>query len=135
MDLFCLKGKNAVILGGGGVLGSAMAKGLAAAGANVVICDLKEENAVRLAGEIEEMGVKAGGYQLNAMELDDIKKVCTKILDDFGSVDILINAVGGNMKDATTSDTVSFFELSQDAVQKVLNLNLMGGALLPSQVF
>jgi len=135
MDLFSLKGKNAVILGGGGVLGGAMAKGLAAAGANIAVCDLKEENALNVAKEVEALGVKASGYQLNAMDKNDLERVCALILNDFSSVDILINAVGGNMKDATTSDTVSFFDLPGEALEKVVGLNLMGGAVLPSQVF
>ncbi len=49
MDLFDIKGKNAAILGGGGILGTSMADGLASAGANVAICDLKEETAVNIA--------------------------------------------------------------------------------------
>lgn len=135
MNLFDLKGKNAVILGGGGILGTDMAKGLAEAGANIAVCDLREEAAVRIAGSVEKYGVKAAGYQMNAMEIDSIRKACSAIKKDFGSIDILINAVGGNMKDATTSDTLSFFDLSPDAVQKVIDLNLMAGAVLPCQVF
>src|SRR5690242_15859857 len=135
MELFSLKGKNAVLLGGGGVLGTTMAKGLVAAGANIAICDLREENAQAVANDIAKEGILAKGYKLNAMEKEDINKVCELITGDFGRVDILVNAVGGNMKDATTSDTTNFFDLSGDALQKVLNLNLMGGAILPSQVF
>ncbi|NJD03273.1 MAG: SDR family NAD(P)-dependent oxidoreductase, partial [Ruminiclostridium sp.] len=70
MDLFDLKGKNAVILGGGGILGADMAKGLASAGANIAICDLREENAIQLAKELVSYSVKAKGYQLNAMEME-----------------------------------------------------------------
>ncbi len=135
MDLFSLKGKNAVLLGGGGVLGTAMALGLARAGANVAVGDLRLENAVKVAEEAQALGVRAKGYQVNAMDLEDIKRVHSEILSDFGKVDILVNAVGGNMKDATTSDTTTFFDLSREALEKVLMLNLMGGAILPSQVF
>lgn len=135
MDLFSLKGKNTVLLGGGGILGTTMAKGLADVGANIAVCDLREENAVGAAKKAETSGVKSKGYKLNAMDPDDLKKVCAEIAQDFGSIDILINAVGGNIKDATTSDAVSFFELPKDALEKVINLNLMAGAILPSQVF
>jgi NAD(P)-dependent dehydrogenase (short-subunit alcohol dehydrogenase family) len=135
MDLFNLKGKNAVILGGGGILGTHMAKGLAAAGANVVICDLREEMAKSVANSLNGFGVKTAGYQMNAMEINSIKEVCGKIVSDFKDIDILVNAVGGNMKDATTSDTLSFFDMSREAFQKVLDLNLMAGAVLPCQVF
>ncbi len=56
-------------------------------------------------------------------------------MSDFGKVDILISAVGGNQKDATTSDELSFFDLELDALEKVIALNLFGGAILPAQVF
>jgi len=135
MNMFDLKGKNAVILGGGGVLGADMSNGLAAAGANVAICDLKEDVAVKLAKEIETHGIRAKGYSFNATDIDSLKSVCVKIKNDFGSIDILINAVGGNMKDATTSDTLSFFDMPKEAMEKVVNLNLMAGAMLPCQVF
>ncbi len=135
MKLFTLNGKNAVLLGGGGVLGATMAEGLAAAGANLAVCDLSEERAVAAAAAIKQEGIKTKGYQLDAMDIESIKKTVDVILKDFGRIDILINAVGGNMKAATTSDEVSFFDLPGDVLQKVVNLNLMGGAILPSQVF
>jgi len=80
-------------------------------------------------------GAKAKGYELDAMNFDDLKKVAAAIMNDFGSIDILINAVGGNMKDATTSDTVNFFDLPAAAIKKVVDLNLLAGAIMPSQVF
>lgn len=142
MDLFSLKGKNAVLLGGGGILGTAMAIGLAQAGADVAVCDLFEDKAQEVVESIErEAGgtgagrVRAKAYKLNAMDQDELKTVAKAIFSDFGKVDILVNAVGGNMKAATTSDEVSFFDLPGDVLEKVLNLNLMGGAILPSQVF
>ena len=136
MNLFDLKGKNAVILGGGGILGNSMAKGLAEAGANISICDLKVDIARELAKEIEATyGVKAKGYELDAMNLDSLKSVCAEVMHDIKTIHILVNAVGGNTKAATTSDEQSFFDLSKDALQRVIDLNLMAGAVLPSQVF
>lgn len=135
MSVINLKGKNAVILGGGGVLGGSMVRGFASEGVNIAIADLRLENAEALAQEATEVGVKAKGYQVDAMQIESIQRLCPEILKDFGTVDILINAVGGNMKDATTSDTVSFFDLSGEAMKKVVDLNLMGGAILPCQVF
>ncbi len=75
MNLFDLKGKNAVILGGGGILGNSMAKGLASAGANIAICDLKVDIAVKLAKELEQTySVKAKGYEMDAMNINSIEK-------------------------------------------------------------
>jgi NAD(P)-dependent dehydrogenase (short-subunit alcohol dehydrogenase family) len=136
MKLFNLNGKNAVVLGGGGVLGTSISEGLAEAGANVAICDLRADKAQSLAKKIEsEYGVKAEGYELDAMNSDSLKKVCFDILKEFKSINILVNAVGGNVKEATTSETLSFFDLSNVALQKVVDLNLMAGAIMPSQVF
>ena len=136
MNLFDLKGKTAAILGGGGILGTSMADGLAQVGANIAIGDLNLGNAKKLAAELEtRYHIKAVGYELDAMNLDSMKLVYEGIINDFGTVDILVNAVGGNMKAATTSDEVSFFDLPKDAMQKVIDLNLMAGAILPCQVF
>ena len=135
MDLFDLKGKNAVILGGGGILGASMVKGLVEAGANAAVCDLRRESAEALAQSVAASGVRTKGYEVDAMRIESIRDVCSSILEDFGSVDILVNAVGGNMKAATTSDTVSFFDLPGEALKRVVDLNLMGGAILPCQVF
>lgn len=135
MDMFSLTGKNAVILGGGGILGTNMAKGLASAGANVIICDLREEMAQSAADSVKCYNVKTAGYRMDAMDINSVKEVCGRITADFKDIDILVNAVGGNMKDATTSDSLSFFDLPGDALKKVIDLNLMAGAILPCQVF
>jgi NAD(P)-dependent dehydrogenase (short-subunit alcohol dehydrogenase family) len=136
MKLFSLNDKNAVVLGGGGILGTSMAEGLAEAGANVAICDLRAEIAQHLAKKIEsEYDVKTKGYELDAMNIDSLKSVCSAIMKEFNSINILVNAVGGNIKEASTSETQSFFDLSNVALQKVIDLNLMAGAILPSQIF
>ncbi|HBR01099.1 MAG TPA: D-mannonate oxidoreductase [Ruminiclostridium sp.] len=134
MNLFNLKNKNAVVLGGG-VLGASMAAGLAKAGANVAVCDIRLEAAQKVAEEAALENVKSKSYEMNGMELESIKTACGKIKNDFGNIDILLNGIGGNMKGATTSDNLTFFDLPKDALEKVINLNLMAGAVLPSQVF
>jgi NAD(P)-dependent dehydrogenase (short-subunit alcohol dehydrogenase family) len=136
MKLFDLKRKNAVVLGGGGILGTSICEGLADAGADIAICDLKADIAGNHAKKIEsEYRVKAKGYQVDAMDAGSLKAVCLSIIQEFGSVNILVNAVGGNMKEATTSETQSFFDLSNTALRKVVDLNLMAGAILPGQIF
>ena len=121
--------------GGGGVLGSEISRGLAGVGAKVAIADLVVENADAKAKEIEADGGTAKAYKLDVFDRDSIVGCCDGICDDFGQVDILVNAVGGNMKAATTSPEVSFFDLPLDAVQKVVDLNLVGGTIAPCQVF
>lgn len=134
MNLFSLKGKNAVLLGGG-ILGASMAKGLAEAGARIAVCDIRKEAAQKAAEIAQQYNVMAKGYEMNGMDLESIKNACCDIKKDFGEIHILLNGIGGNMQAATTSDTLSFFDLPRDAVEKVINLNLMAGAILPSQVF
>lgn len=135
LDMFNLAGKVAVVTGGGGVLGGAIAEGLAGAGAAVAIADLLPDMAQACARRIMDAGGRAGGYAMNAFDRDSIQSCCDAVVRDFGRVDILINAVGGNMKGATTSPEQSFFDLPAEALQKVFELNLTGGTIVPSQIF
>lgn len=135
LEAFNLTGKVAVVTGGGGVLGGAIAEGLSAAGATVVVTDLRPETAAACAQRIVDAGGKAKGYTLNAFEPDTIQACCDNVVRDLGGVHILINAVGGNMQGATTSPDQSFFDLPGEAIQKVVDLNLLGGTIIPSQIF
>ena len=133
LKMFSLEGKTAVITGGAGVLGSAIARGLGKAGAKIALCDIV--NAEKVAQELQEEGIIVKGYYINVMDKEKIKFCRDEVIKDFGKVDILLNAAGGNMKEATTSEDLKFFNLPLSALEKVVGLNLFGGALLPSQVF
>jgi len=132
-EMFSLKGKTAVITGGAGVLGSAIAQGLGKAGAEIAICDIV--NADKVVQELQTERIQAKGYYINVMDIEKIKICRDEVIKDFGKVDILLNSAGGNMRDATTSKELEFFDLPISALEKVVALNLFGGALLPSQVF
>lgn len=134
-SLFDLQGKIAVVTGGGGVLGGAIAEGLAAAGATVAVCDLLPDMADACASRIRQSGGTARGYALDVFNSDTIVRCSDDVLSEFGGVDILVNAVGGNMKGATTAPEHSFFDISAEALNKVIDLNLVGGTILPSQIF
>ncbi len=133
LQKFSLKGKSVVLTGGAGVLGSVIAKGLGYAGARIAIADIVDTK--NLVHKLQEQGVDARGYFMNVMDIEKIKACKEEILKDFKQVDILVNAAGGNKKEATTSDELSFFDLPLDALEKVISLNLFGGAILPSQAF
>lgn len=135
LDMFSLKGKTAVVTGGGGVLGGAIAGGLAAAGAAVAVSDVLIEQSNAVAQRITDSGGRSKGYFLDVFKRETIQSACDTIVKDFGRIDVLVNAVGGNMKSATTSPEQSFFDLPAEGVQKVVDLNLVGGAIVPSQVF
>lgn len=141
-----LKGKVAVVTGGGGVLCSAFAKALAECGASVAVLDLNHESAQKVAQEITNAGGKAIGVSANVLEKESLINAREKIEKTFGVCDILLNGAGGNNPKGTTTheyyapedvldeSVVSFFDLDPDGVQFVFNLNFIG-TLLTTQVF
>ncbi|OPZ04150.1 MAG: putative oxidoreductase [candidate division BRC1 bacterium ADurb.BinA364] len=104
---------------------------MAEAGAKVWISDLFEDKAGAVAEELRKDGLQADSLKTDVLNRASLEEALNKV----GELDILINSAGGNMKEATTSPDLSFFDLPVDALQKVVALNLFGGALLPSQVF
>lgn len=133
-NLFDLSGKVAVVTGGGGVLGGSMAISLAEAGVKIVILDLHKEAAEKRANEINDLGGEAIGLASNVLDQKDLEQVNADILAKWGTIDILINAAGGNMPGATIGPDQTIFDLSIDAFRKVSDLNL-NGSVLPSIVF
>ena len=140
-----LSGKVAVITGAGGVICSTLAKAVAAAGAKVALLDLSAERAQQYADEIVKEGGVAKGYSANVLDKKSLAECHGAVLRDLGKCDILINGAGGNNPKATTdkeyfeigdidADTKSFFDLTDDGVQFVFNLNFLG-TLLPTQEF
>jgi NAD(P)-dependent dehydrogenase (short-subunit alcohol dehydrogenase family) len=137
MDLskYCnLKGKVAVVSGGGGVLCSAMAKAIGECGGKVVILDISEEAMKELSEYLNEKKIENLAVKTDILDKKNLKEAAKKTLDKFGKVDILINGAGGNRAEATTSPNLSFFDLPEEAVKFVINLNFMG-TFLTSQVF
>jgi NAD(P)-dependent dehydrogenase (short-subunit alcohol dehydrogenase family) len=133
-QLFSLKNKTAIVTGGTGVLGSAMVKGLAQAGANVVILGRRKDAAISLAAELNQTGHKALGLTADVLKRGELIAVRDQVIKEFGSIDILINAAGGNMPGATIPPDKTFFDLDIDEFQNVVDLNLLG-TVLPTQVF
>jgi NAD(P)-dependent dehydrogenase (short-subunit alcohol dehydrogenase family) len=133
-ELFGLEGKVAVITGGGGVLCSAISKGLGKAGVKVAILDLFPEGAQKVADEITADGGDALAVKCDVLDKKSIEEAAATVVAKYGKVDILINGAGGNKKQATASADLSFFDLPADAVQWVFNLNFIG-TLLPCQIF
>jgi NAD(P)-dependent dehydrogenase (short-subunit alcohol dehydrogenase family) len=129
-----LTGKVAVVTGGTGVLGSAMCRGLAQAGAALAILGTTENKTQTFASELSAGGTRAVGIAVDVLNRATLNAANQKILEEFGKIDILVNCAGGNNPRAITSRELSFFDLPEDAVQWVFNLNFMG-TFLPSQVF
>ena len=141
-----LKGKVAVVTGGGGVLCGMFAKALASCGAKVAILDLRKEAADAVADEIKADGGTAIGVCANVLSRESLEEAKKQVNNAFGTGDILLNGAGGNNPKGTTTkeyyemgdedkaDLVSFFDLDPDGVSFVFNLNFLG-TLLPTQVF
>ncbi len=141
-----LKNKVCVITGGGGVLGTSMARGLASVGVVTVILDINEEAARSAASEIsEETGTPAHGYKADVLSRESLEEVRERIQNEVGKIDMLINGAGGNSPRATTkleelteADLGNledgFFGLELEGFQRVFDLNFTG-TLLPTLVF
>ena len=128
---FDIHDKVAVVTGGTGVLGAAICRALAAAGARAAILGRRLERAEALAAELGNGSI---GLTCDVLDKTNLEAAARIVRQTFGRVDILINGAGGNKPQATTNSTQSFFDLPADALREVFDLNLMG-AILPSQVF
>ncbi len=128
---FDLTDKTALLTGGGGALGAVFARALAQAGAKVWVTDLTEERARKVVDALRADALAAEPLAVDVRDREALLKAESRI----GEIDILINAAGGNSPAATTSAEQSFFDLPVTALREVMDLNYIGGALLPSQVF
>jgi NAD(P)-dependent dehydrogenase (short-subunit alcohol dehydrogenase family) len=131
---FSLDGQVAVVTGGGGALGGAMAHGLAQAGARVALVGRRQQRVEDAAAEIAATGAEAIGLPADVHDRSQLESVRDALLTGWGRIDILINAAGGNVPGATLAPGASFFDLPIEAFHEVVDLNLLG-TVLPSQVF
>lgn len=132
--LFDLSHKVAVVTGGTGVLGSSMARGLAEAGAHVVVLGRRKEAGDLIASDLSKLGVTSFCLQADVLNKQQLIAVRDEIKKRLGPIDILVNAAGGNMPGAVVTPDKTFFDLNIDDFQKVVDLNLLG-TVLPTQVF
>jgi NAD(P)-dependent dehydrogenase (short-subunit alcohol dehydrogenase family) len=135
MNLFDLSGEVAVVLGGTGVLGGAMAEALAGAGARVAVAGRSEERGTAAVRRIEAAGGKAMFVPADAMSRDSLVTCRDAVRKAWGEVTVLVNGAGGNKPEGTVAPGGDFCKLPLSGWQDVFDLNLVGGALLPSQVF
>ncbi len=117
-DLFSLSGKVALVTGASSGLGARFAEVLAKYGASVVCCARRQDRLDDVVGKIAQSNGKALAYQLDVTDSGSIGPCFEWIEDEFGVVDVLVNAAGGNTPGLTLRDT------SVDDWQTGLNLNL-----------
>ena len=133
-ELFSVNGRAVAITGAAGTLFSAIAKALAANGAKVALLGRTKNKVDRLAQEITGAGGEAIGIQCDVLETSSVQAALDKVLASFGKCDVLINGVGGNLKDATVKANGKFTDLPLEELDKVFALNYKG-TLLPTQIF
>ncbi len=134
-NLFDLSDDTAVVIGGTGVLGGGMANALAAYGARVAVLGRSAERGNAKVAQISAAGGTGLFRSVNALDPESLKKARDEINNELGSVSVLVSAAGGNHPNATLPPGSDFCTLPRDAWNDVFDLNLVGGSLLPAQVF
>lgn len=141
-----LNGKTVVITGGAGVICQTLAHGLAQLGMKIVLIDIDEKEAARVAWGISDLtGADVIAIKSNVLDKESLEEALDVIHSKGARIDFLVNGAGGNSPGATTKceqildwkncdprDT--FFGLDTDSFRDVFDLNFKG-TLLPTMVF
>lgn len=135
MNPFDLTGEIAVVIGATGVLGGALAEGLAGAGAAVAVLGRNRERGEACVKRIAEAGGRAQFFTADASNRDSLATAHREIESALGAPGILVNAAGGNDPKVTVTPQLPFEKISPDDWRAGFDLNLVGGALLPCQEF
>jgi NAD(P)-dependent dehydrogenase (short-subunit alcohol dehydrogenase family) len=134
-SLFDLSGEIAVVIGGTGVLGGALADGLASAGALVAILGRDSTRGDACAAGIRDSGGSAAFFAADATDPASLNQAHLAIQGAFGSPSILLSAAGGNNPSVTVTPDHPFETIDPADWRSCFDLNLVGGALLPAQEF
>lgn len=131
--LYDFTGRTAVVTGGTGVLGREMAQALIGCGANVAILARNKPK-----GDALLSGMTGSGRGIvvpgDVLERDTLQQAAEAVVSEFGRIDCLINAAGGNHPQATTRPDLSLFDLPEEALRFAVDLNILG-TIIPCQIF
>ena len=122
LKLYDFTGQTFVVTGGTGILCSAMVKTLVGCGANVAVLARSEEKGAALLAELKGPGaaiIVAG----DVLQADTMKAAAEKVVAKFGRIDGLLNGAGGNSPKATAVAPRTFFDLEEEAMRYVVDLN------------
>jgi len=126
-ELFSLKGKTAVVIGGTGTLCGEMAEGLAAAGATVALVGRDAAKAQARLEKISKAGGKAEFFSCDTTSKAGLQQLLADVLKKFGRVDVLVNGAGVN-------SPTPFFDIPEDEFDRIIMVNVKG-LLLACQIF
>ena len=124
--MFSLTGRVAVVTGGTGVIGGAIARGLTGAGARVAV--------VARGADQVDLGDAAFGVSADVLDRESLEAARDTIVERLGPIEVLVNCAGGNVPAATVPADASPLGLPEEALRQVIDLNLLG-TVLPTQVF
>ncbi|MFC7442193.1 SDR family oxidoreductase [Laceyella putida] len=126
-ELFSLKGKTAIVTGGGRGLGEQIATGLAEAGANVVVCSRKVEACQRVSERLKEHGVQSLAVSCDVTDPHAVKQVVEETVNAFGRIDVLVNNSG-------MSWGAPVLDMPLDKFKTVMEVNVTGTFLMSQAV-
>jgi len=144
--MFGLKGKTAVITGGGGDLCSVLSLAISGAGARVAVLDIRLDKAQAVADAVTEAGGTAAAYACDVLDETSLRSAYDAICASWGAPDILLNGAGGNVPSGSTklefldrarlrdASERDFFDLELEGVRQTFDLNFLG-TFLPTKVF
>jgi len=133
-SLFDISNKVILITGATGVLGGSMAEYLLSEGAKIVLLGQTEDKVIAKVKLLKETYSDVFGFSGSVLDKEFLEKVKSKVVQEWGSIDVLINAAGGNMPGAVIGEGQTIFDLQMEDFRKVSELNL-DGSVIPSLVF
>jgi len=135
MNIFNLSGEVAVVIGATGVLGGALAEGLAESGAKVAVLGRNEERGLTRVKAITDKGGQAAFFACDAVSRESLAAAHKRIEASLGVPTILLNAAGGNDAKVSVTAENPFENIPLEAWHANFDLNLVGGVFLPCQEF
>lgn len=134
--MYDFNGRTVVVTGGTGVLGQAMVRAIVGCGANVALVARNPEKAAPQIAALAELDApgRAVVFTADVLDAGSLREAAQGIVKEFGRIDALLNGAGGNHPGATTNPQQKFFDLPEDALRFVFDLNMLG-TIIPSQVF
>jgi NAD(P)-dependent dehydrogenase (short-subunit alcohol dehydrogenase family) len=132
--MYDFTGKTFLVTGGTGVLGGVVAGALVDAGANVVVLDRSLDPAKGLVDYTHKSGWQGKAVRGDVLNRASLVDAAAAIKAEYGPIYGLVNAAGGNSPKATVSPTLSFFDIPEEGMRFVLDLNLLG-TMIPCQIF